>query len=219
MKVSCNCYQTMIFFAHLPQHTHRSLEEAGSRRRTSRKAVFLWIGCVFIWVCVHRPECWLKEPAELWCCPEQLVSQKQGGVRLDRLVSSSHTGRSVDTWHKKTENVTLHTQLKAAAYVITAPRAAVVSRGLMCREEGLVEMPWPGMACRQHVWSHCWDKSFHICRKRWKRRPWQWLALCLAGVMNGLSSSSFAHALFINPAVSPGLLKHCFAGTFFFFFF
>lgn len=141
----------------------------------------------------------------------------RGGVRLDRLVISSHIGRSVDMWHKKTENVTLHTQLKAAACLIMAPRAAVVSRGLMCREKGLVETPRPGMAWRRHVWSHCWDKGFHIYRKRWKLQPWQWLALCLAGGINGLSSSPFAHTLFINPPDSPGLLKHCFAGTFFFF--
>lgn len=69
----------MYCFADLPQHTRTSLKEAGSWRRTLRKLVSLWIGCVFIWVCVHRPDCWPKIPAELWCCPEQLVSHKKGG--------------------------------------------------------------------------------------------------------------------------------------------
>lgn len=60
--------------------------------------------------------------------------------------STPHTPTAVSTQkNKKTENVTLHTQLKGAVRLIMPPTAAFVSRGLMCGGEGLRETPWPGM--------------------------------------------------------------------------
>lgn len=205
-------------FADLPNTQEGVLRklEAGGKLHGNRSP-FEPAVCLF--ECVYTGlTAWPKEPAELWCCPEQPASHKQGGVRPDRLVKSSHTGRSADTWHKTTENVTLHTHSwKAVASLIMAPRAAVVSQGFWCAERKgwwrRCSLVWPALAMFEVT---AGTKAFIFTERDEKLQPWQWLALCLAGVINGLSSSPFAHTLFINSPASPGLLKHCFAGTFFF---
>lgn len=59
-------------------------------------------------VCVHRPDCWPKEPAELWCCPEQLVSHKQGGGSPSGAAGQLFTHRS-KCWHVTQEDRECHT--------------------------------------------------------------------------------------------------------------
>lgn len=158
-------------------------------------------------VCVHRPDCWPKEPAELWCCPEQLVSHKQGGGSPSGAAGQLFTHRS-KCWHVTQEDRechTSHTVERSVSHYGTSSRFCQLGFDVQRGRAGGDGVAC--MACRHHVWSDCWDKGFHIYRKRWKLQPWQWLALCLASVINGLSSSPFAHTPFINPAASPGLLK------------
>lgn len=119
----------MICFADLPQHTRSRLEEAGSFTETALPLNGL---CVYlsVCVCVHRPDCWPKERAELWCCPEQLASHKRGGRRPGPSgLVFTHRSKCRHVTQEDRECHTLHTQLKAAAYLIMAARAAVVSLG------------------------------------------------------------------------------------------
>ncbi len=100
------------------------------------------------------------------------MSKECGGC-LDCPVNSSHIGRSVNTRHKKSENVTLHTQLKGAVRLIMPPRAPFVSRGLMCGGEGLRETPWPGMGPAAATFEVTFGtRSFIFTERRGKLKGW-----------------------------------------------
>lgn len=95
----------------------------------------------------------------------------------------------------------------------------LLSAGVWCAgEDGLLET----LACYGAP-SPCLKsllgRGLSYLQKEMKTAALTVIGTLFGWLINGWSSSPSAHTLFINPPASPGLLKHCFAGTFFFFFF
>lgn len=167
--------------------TRNSLEEA-TRGRAAWKLLFLWITFVCLCMCIHRPDCWPKELAGLWCCPQQLVSKKEGGA-VWTVRSTPLTQAAVSTHDTRRQRMSHFTHSWKERCVSLCHLELLLSAGVWCaegkgsgRRHGLV---WGLLMPRLKSLS---EQGLSYLQKRERKlKGCQWLAHCFVSAINGLS--------------------------------
>lgn len=112
-----------------------------------------------------NPDCWPEELARLWCCLQWPAANGRKAVWTVP-VKSSHTGHWCQHIQEERECYTSHIAERSSAshyatYSCFCQLGLDVGKGSAQGDA----MAWYG-ACCCHFWSHCWDKLFHIYRKK-----------------------------------------------------